>query len=150
MRRYWYIWILVAIIAVPGAVIARLQWANSVPALPKSLPATAIWVPAPPAPLDFSPRGYWLACWLDATRNVNRCKVTDYKGRNPTFEADYSPLAGPSPVPETRLHLKPLESTTELFVTVGEEMPPIAQLEDGTVLVPTKDVSQFRKRYASK
>jgi hypothetical protein len=150
MRRYRYIWIFVAIIAVLGAVAVRLQRAASVPSRPKSLPATAIWVPAPPAPLDFSPRGYWLACWFDATRNVNRCKLTDYKGRNPTFEADYSPVTGTNPVPEVRLHLKPLKSTTELFVTVGEEMPPIAQLEDGTVLVPTKNLSQFRERYASK
>src|ERR1700691_3001322 len=111
MRRYWYIWILVAIIAVLGAVIARIQWANSVPSRPKNLPVAAIWVPAPSAPLDFSPRGYWLACWLDAARNVDRCKLTDYDGTNPKLEADYSPVSGPNPVPETRLHLKPLEST---------------------------------------
>ncbi len=146
MRRYWFIWILVAIVAALGAVIARVQWATSVPARPKNFPAAAIWVPAPPAPLDLSHRGYWLACWLDTTRNMDRCKLTDYKGRNPTFDADYSPVAGPDPVPEARLHLKPLKSTTELFVTVGEEMPPVAQLEDGTVLVPTEDLSQFRER----
>lgn len=150
MRRYWYIGIVIVIVAALGAVIARVQWAISVPARPKNFPAAAIWVPAPPAPLDFSPRGYWLACWLDATRNVDRCKLTDYKGRNPTFDADYSPVAGPDPVPETRMHLKPLKSTTELFVTVGEEMPPVAQLEDGTVLVPTENLSQFRERYNTK
>jgi hypothetical protein len=150
MRRYWYIGIgiVVAILAVLGAVLARLQWASSVPARPKNLPVTAIWVPVPPVPLDFSPRGYWLACWLDTTRNVDRCKLTDYKGRNPEFEGDYAPVAGPNPVPEARLHLKPLESTFQLFAPAGQDEVPIAQLQDGTVLVPTKDLPQLRQRYA--
>jgi hypothetical protein len=149
MRRYWYIGIVVAILAALGAVVGRIQWAASVPSRPKELPPTAIWIPAPPAPLDFSPRGYWLACWLDAARNVNRCKLTDYKG-NPKFEADYSPTAGLDPVPEARLHLKSVSSTTELWVPVGQEMVPVARLEDGTVLVPAQDLPQLRERYASK
>jgi hypothetical protein len=150
MRRYWYIGTVVAIVAVLGAVAARLQWAASVPSRPKNLPATAIWVPVPLTPLQFSPDGYWLACWLDAARNVDRCELTDYKGRNPEFEADYSPVTGPNPVPEARLHLKPLESTFQLFAPAGQDEVPIARLEDGTVLVPTRDVSQLRERYASK
>lgn len=150
MRRYWYIGIgiVIAVLAVLGAIAARLQWANSVPARPKNLPVTAIWVPAPPAPLDFSPRGYWLACWLDTTRNVDRCEVTDYKG-NPSYEADYSPIVGTNPVPEARLHLKPLSSTMDLWQAAGQDTVPIAQLQDGTVLVPTKNLPQLRKYYAS-
>lgn len=148
-HRYWYIWIVAAIVAVLGAIVARIQWANSVPSRPKNLPTTAIWIPAPPAPLDFSPRGYWLACSLDAVRNVDRCELTDYKG-HPSFEADYLPVAGPGPVPEARLHLKPLSSTTELWVPVGQETVPVAHLEDGTVLVPAQDLPQLRERYASK
>jgi hypothetical protein len=158
MDRYWYIWVLITFIAVPGAVVARIQWANSVPSRPKTLPATAIWIPAPPAPLDFSPRGYWLACWLDGTRNVDRCELTDYKGKevtyfkgDPGFEPeDYSPVTGSNPVPEARLHLKPLSSTTELWEAVGRETVPIAQLQDGTVLVPTQDLPQLREHYESK
>ena len=149
MHRYWYIGVLVIILAILGALVARVQWASSTPSRPKELPATAIWVPAPPAPLDFSPRGYWLACWLNATHNVNRCKLTDYKG-NPTFETDYLPTAGPNPVQEARLHLKPLSSTTELWVPVGQKMVPVAPLEDRTVLVPAQDLPQLRERYAPK
>ena len=147
MRRYWYIWVVIAIVAALGAVAARLQWAASPPSRPKGLPATAIWILAPPAPLDFSPRGYWLACWLDGTRNVNRCKLTDYKG-NPRFEADYLPVSGPNPVPEDRLHLRSVGSE-ELWAPTGQELVPVAHLQDGTVLVPAQDLSQLRQRYAS-
>ena len=149
MRRYLHVGaaIVIVVVAVFGAGAARLRWAASTPSRPKELPATAVWIWAPPAPLDFSPRGYWLACWLDATRNVNRCKLTDYKGRNPTFEADYLPVAGPNPVPEDRLHLRAMKSE-DLWAVVGQEIVPVACLEDGTVLVPAEDVSQLRKRYA--
>ena len=149
MDRYWYIWVLITIIALLGAFVARIQWANSVPSRPKTLPATAIWIPAPPAPLDFSPRGYWLACWLDGTRNVDRCKLTDYRGRNPKFEADYSPVTGPNPVPEDRLHLRAADPE-DLWAVAGQELVPVAHLENGTVLVPTRDLSELRQRFAPK
>jgi hypothetical protein len=150
MRRYWYsgIGIVIGIVVALEATIARIQWANSVPSRPKSLPATAIWIPAPPAPLDFSPRGYWLACWLDTTRNVDRCKLADYKG-SPSFEADYSPVTGPNPVAEDRLHLRSVNSE-ELWAPAGQEMVPIVHLQDGTVLVPAENLTQLRDRYTSK
>lgn len=147
-RRRYEAAIVIVVVAVLGAVAARLQWAASTPSRPKDLPATAIWIPAPPAPLDFSPRGYWLACWLDAARNVDRCKLTDYKGRSPTFEADYSPVTGANPVPEDRLHLRAVGSE-DLWAVAGQELVPVAHLEDGTVLVPTQDLPQLRQRYAS-
>jgi hypothetical protein len=149
MKRRWYIGIgiVIAIVAALGAIVARIQWANSVPSRPKNLPATAIWVSAPPAPLDFSPRGYWLACWLDAARNVDRCELTDYKG-HPDFEADYSPLAGPNPVPEARLHLRSMNSEG-LWAVASQELVPVARLQDGTVLVPTEDFARLRKNFAS-
>lgn len=149
MHRYWYIWGVIAVVAALGVVVARIQWAVSVPPRPKTLPATAVWVPAPPAPLDFSPRGYWLACWLDAARNVDRCKLTDYKGKNLSFEADYSPVTGPNPVPEDRLHLR-FVSSEELWASAGQEMVPIVHLQDGTILVPAQDLSQLHQRYAPK
>jgi len=159
MRRYWYVGIGIAlvIVATLGAVVARIQWANSVPSRPKTLPATAIWVPAPPAPLDFSPRGYWLACWLDGARNVDQCELTDYKGKEVTYfkgdsgfePTDYSPVSGPDPVPEARLHLRSMTSE-ELWAPAGQGLVPIAHLQDGTVLVPTADLAQLRQRYAPK
>lgn len=148
MKRYWYIWIVIAILAVLATVVGRILWANSVPSRPKTLPVTAIWIPAPPAPLDFSPRGYWLACLLDTTRNVNLCELTDYKG-NPSFEADYSPVVGHNPVSEDRLQLRPM-SSEDLWVSAGQKLVPIAHLQDGTVLVPTEDLPLLRERYASK
>lgn len=150
MRRCLYIGIgiVIAIVAALGAIVGRIQWANSVPSRPKTLPATAIWIPAPPAPLDFSPRGYWLACWLDTARNVDRCELTDYKG-HPSFEADYSPVTGTNPVPEARLHLKPMTSEN-LWAPAGQELVPVARLQDGTVLVPAQDLSQLSQRFASK
>ena len=148
MRRYWYIWIAVVVVAVVVAVIARLHWAASTPSRPKDLPATAIWIPAPPAPLDFSPRGYWLACWLDIARNVDRCELTDYKGKS-SFEADYSPVSGANPVPEARLHLGSMTSE-DLWAPAGQKLVPVAHLQDGTVLVPTEDLPQLRQHLASK
>jgi hypothetical protein len=146
MRRYLYIGvgIVLVVVAALGAVISRIQWANSIPSRPKKLSATAtaVWVPAPPAPLDFSPRGYWLVCWLDGARNVDRCELTDYMGDNPSFVADYSPLAGQNPVPENRLHLRSV-SSEELWAVAGQEMFPIAHLQDGTVLVPTEDLGKW-------
>lgn len=148
MNRNRYVWIVVVLLAVLGAIVGRIQWANSVPARPGTMPATAIWIPAPPAPLDFSPRGYWLACWLDTARNVNQCELADYKGKV-SFEDDYSPLTGSHPVPEVRLHLRSV-SSEDLWAPAGQELVPIAHLQDGTVLVPIREVSQLRGRYASK
>ncbi len=132
-----------------GALILRIQWASSTPSLPTGLPQTAIWIPGPPVPLDFSRRGSWLACWLDHDLHVDRCSLTDYKG-NSEFEADYSPVAGPNPVPENRLHLKSLDSTMDLWSAIGQDFVPIAHLEDGTILVPARDVDKFRTRFISK
>jgi hypothetical protein len=115
------------------------------PKRPKDLPTTAVWIPAPPAPLDFSPRGYWLACWLDHTRNVDRCKLTDYQG-NPSFDEDYSPVVGTNPVPEDLLNLKNMGSS-DLWAVVGQDLVPIARLKDGTILVPTRNLAQLRPRY---
>jgi hypothetical protein len=148
MHRFWYIGVVVVILAILGAGVARVQWASSTPSRPKKMPATAIWVPAPPAPLDFAPRGYWLACWLDAVRNVDRCELTDYKGHS-AFQADYSPVIGLSPVPENLLDLKPTDSTG-LWAAVNEELVPIAHLQNGAVLVPTKNLSELRQRFAPK
>jgi hypothetical protein len=141
--------VVVLITAMLSALGIRVWWASSAPSRPKGLPETAIWVPAPPAPLDLSPRGYWLACSIDETRNVDHCKVTDYKGKS-KFEADYLALNGPNPIPKDRLHLNHFGSTTDLWVVVGQELVPIARLEDGTTLVPTQYAAELRPRFAPK
>jgi hypothetical protein len=88
-------------------------------------------LPSPPAPLDLSPRGYWLARWLDRTRNVDRCELTDYSG-NPKVAEDYSPVLGTNPVPEELLRLKDIRST-DLWAVAGQDLVPVARLRNGTV-----------------
>jgi hypothetical protein len=137
--------IILAVVALAlVAIVLRVWWASSTPSRPKSLPVTSTWYPVPPTPLNFSPDGYWLACWVDHTRNVNRCKLTDYKGRNSEFETDYSPLGGSGPVPEDQLRLIS-GYTTDLFAAAGHDFVPIARLKDGTILVPTHDLAEFRQ-----
>ena len=149
-RRYirWFVIALAVTVAGLVALGLRLHWAASPPSRPKNLPADAIWVPVPPTPLEFTPNGYWLACWFDPARNVDRCETTDYKGKQ-EYVADYAPLNGPNPVPEDLLKLKPVESTFDLFAFAGDtieaDMVPIARLEDGTILVPSRDLAAFRK-----
>jgi hypothetical protein len=146
MRRYWYIWVLIAIIAVLGALVARVQWANSVPSRPKTLPATAVWVPAPPAPLDCAPRGYWLACWLNDDLNQDYCKVTDYSGRI-DFEGEFSPVVGSNPIPDSGLHLKKVEDWA--WSEQGQRTVPVVHLDNGTILVPTRNLAEMRRLYFS-
>jgi hypothetical protein len=142
--RLILVFIVVVALALFSMLFLSIRWAAD-PRRPTDLPQTAIWIPAPPAPLDLYPRGYWLACWLDRTRNVNRCKLTDYKGK-PKFDDDFSPVAGPNPVPEDRLSLKHMGST-DLWAVAGQDLVPIARLKDGTILVPTRNLAELRPRY---
>ena len=148
MDRYWYIWVLITIIAVLGALAARLQWAGSTPARPKTLPATAIWVRTPPTPLEFSPQGDWLACWLNKARNSDYCRVTDYRGKL-EFEGDFSPISGLNPVPDSDLRLK--NGTGDLWAWSDQDKRsvPVAYLQDGTILVPTRNLAELRRLYFS-
>jgi hypothetical protein len=149
MRRYWYIGVVVVILAIVGGGVARIQWANSIPSRPKDLPVAAVWVPAPPAPLDFSPRGYWLACWLNKSQNQDYCKVTDYKGTS-DFEGDFSPVAGSNPIPDNDLHLKKVE-TGSLWAWSEQDQRtvPVVHLDDGTILVPMRNLAELRHLYFS-
>jgi hypothetical protein len=141
--------ILAMIVVVVGAIVIRLSWAASTPSLPKGLPKTAIWLPAPPTPLNFSPSGYWLACWLDHTRNVDRCKLTDYKG-NSKFEEDYTAIAGLNPIPDDRLNLTKVgDSDLWAWSRQDSRGVPVAHLKDGTILVPSRDLVELRNRFSS-
>jgi hypothetical protein len=130
-----------------GATDVHLLSAASDPQRPKNVPKNAKWIPGPPAPLDLSPRGVWLACWVDQSRNVNRCKVTDYKG-NTQFDEAYVAVSGRGPVSNDRLHVKPI-TTMELWTWVKKDHRdvPIVRLEDGTILVPARDIDDLRARY---
>jgi hypothetical protein len=130
-----------------SAVVVRLHWASTTPSRLKGMPRNAIWVPAPPAPLDLFPRGVWLGCWLDRERNVNRCKVTDYAGSS-IFDEDFSPVIGPVPIAEEQLQLKEV-GTMELWAYPEKDRRgvPIVRLKNGSILVPSRDVAELRARF---
>jgi hypothetical protein len=109
----------IGVAAVLGFLGIRLLWAARIPSRPKAMPQTSIWVPGPPAPLDLSLRGVWLGCWLDETKNVNHCKVTDYKG-NAQFDEDFLPVNGHAPIAHEHLHLKQI-GTLELWTWIEED-----------------------------
>jgi hypothetical protein len=125
---------------------ACLSGAPMTPARPESMPQNAIWIPGPGAPLDRTPRGVWLACWLDRAKSTNRCKVADYKG-NIQFDEDFLPIAGSSPIPSELLHLRQT-GTMDLWTWVEKDSRevPIVRLENGVVLVPARDIEVLRKR----
>jgi hypothetical protein len=85
---------------------------------------------------------------LDVTRNVDRCKVADYKGRI-EFDEEFAPVTGGGPLADTEL--KPKQTgTMELWTWVEEHkrQVPVVRLENGTVLVPQRDVEFLRSRYS--
>jgi hypothetical protein len=136
---------LVAVFA--GLVFFRLWWASLPPTRPKDMPPDSVWIEAPVAPFDFSPRGYWLGCWLDTLRNLNRCCVTDWRG-HVEFQDEYKALSGSEPVPQTDLRLR-LVDTAQLSTWSDsyQAMVPIALLTDGQILVPTKAYDELRRRF---
>jgi hypothetical protein len=131
-----------------GATMLRLHWAASAPSRPNGMPENAIWVPAPLSPLDLSRRGVWLGCRLDRSKNVNRCKLTDYAGST-ELDEDFLPVTGAAAVGADRLHLKKV-GTMELWTWSERDhrSVPIVHLEDGTILVPSRNLTELRARYA--
>jgi len=129
---------------------ACLSGAPVSPPRPKSMPLNAIWMPGPNAPLDRTPRGVWLACWLNQAKSINRCKVADYKG-SVQFEEDFLPVAGVAPVPSELLRPQPV-GTMELWTWVEKDKRdvPVVRLENGTILVPARDLEVLRGRYSQK
>lgn len=139
--------VLGAVLAVVACLGVSLMWAAHTPSKPKDMPATSVWVPGPNAPLDFPPRGVWIGCWLEKTRNVNRCKVADYKGQV-EFEEDFVSVTASGSIPDAELKLKQI-GTMELWTWVEEHKRevPVIRLQNGTVLVPKRDVDALRIRY---
>jgi len=137
---------------VAGVALLATCWGAvaAAPPRPKSMPPNAIWVPGPNAPLDRTPRGVWVGCWLDRVKNVNHCRVTDHGGRV-EFDEDFVPVVGSGPVKEELLRLRSI-GTMELWTWVEEDSRdvPVVRLVDGTILVPARDAEALRGRYAEK
>jgi len=141
----------VVLIAALGLFFARIWWASQTPIRPTNIPATSIWIPAPAAPFDLSPRGWWMGCRLDAHQSSNRCYLADRQGRI-EFDDEYRPLTGSSPVPEAELTLSVAKYKREHLWTASNQLRreiPIARLANGQVLVPIEALDEFRNRAAS-
>lgn len=136
------------VLGILACLAGRLVWAAHTPSRPKDMPTASIWVPGPNAPLDLSPRGVWVGCWLDKAKNVNRCKVANFKG-HVEFEEDFVPVNGGGPLPDAELNPKHI-GTMELWTWVDEHKRevPIVRLKNGTILVPERDLAALRSRYA--
>jgi hypothetical protein len=135
-------------LAVVGVFGLRLLWASRTPSRAPVMPEQSMWMPGPRAPLDLSARGVWVGCWLDQARLVDRCRVADYRG-NIQFDEESVPLAGSPPVADTNLRLKRV-GTMKLWTWVETErrQVPVVRLENGTVLVPTRDARVLQSRFA--
>lgn len=147
MRRFIISTLSVLVFALV-VIFLRLWWASLPPSRPKNMPPGSIWIEAPAAPLDFSPRGYWLGCWTVAPQDANRCAVTDWRGQV-KFEGAYKTLSGRSHVPSGKLRLEPVD-TGELWIWSDtlHQLVPLARLENGQVLVPVHAWSELRKKLA--
>jgi len=139
--------LLIVVVTGLTCLVLRLYWASSIPARPRTLPANAIWVPAPPVPFDLERRGDWLSCWVDRQQKVNRCRVSDCGGAT-KYEGDLLPLSGAGPIPEQRLRLKPVTTTMELWMwsDSAKRDVPIVRLTDGTVLLPANGYEELKRR----
>lgn len=106
------------------ALVARIWWAARPPKRPKGWPTSSTWMVGYHPVLSFQPQGAWVACWLEAGRNADRCKFADYKGRV-FYEHDYATCDGQPTLPNYRLRLQNQGSIWMLRLT------------DGTLLVQT-------------
>jgi hypothetical protein len=129
------------------AIFLRLWWASLPPSRPSNMPLGSVYIDAPAAPFEFSPRGWWLGCWRDTGKAAIHCAATDWRG-HVEFEDDYRPLSG-GIVPSTNLILAPTD-TGDLWMwseTLNAGVP-IAHLTNGQVLVPAKAWDELRKKLA--
>jgi hypothetical protein len=147
MRRLTIVALSVFVFALV-TIFLRLWWASLPPSRPRNMPPGSIWIEAPPAPLDFSPRGHWLGCWTVVSQSANRCAVTNWRG-NVEFEGDFKPISGASPIPAADLTLAPTD-TGDLWMwsETLNAVVPIAHLTNGQVLVPAKAWDELRNKLA--
>jgi hypothetical protein len=110
------------IVVIAGPIIFRPWWVSHPPSRPKNMPASAVWIAGPPAPLFLAPRGVWLGCWLEAQRGVDKCRFANYDGVV-LKEGDYTTCNDNPPVPETRLKPRNHDQSTAFIF-----------LQDGTML----------------
>jgi hypothetical protein len=136
------------LIALAGFAFARLWWASLPPSRPKNMPTGSIWIEAPAVPLEFSPRGWWMGCWVDARQNTNRCALSDWRG-HVEFEDEYKPLTGQAPIPAAELDIWLMDSG-RLWTWSEKMQKEIPVLASGRILVPAEAWAELRSRLASR
>lgn len=113
-------------------VVARFWWATLTPKVPEHWPQGAVWVEAPPAPLDWSPRGQFVGCWLDSQWNTDRCQFANYRGKI-SHVGDYTTCDDRSPLSDSRLGIRAADYTKGTF---DESTIDAVKLQGGMILIP--------------
>ena len=114
------------------SVVARFWWATLTPKVPEHWPQGSVWVEAPPAPLDWSPRGQFVGCWLDHQRNVDRCQFANYQGKI-SYVGDYTTCDDQPPLLDWQLNIHPADYTKE---GGDQSLEDRVILQNGTRLIP--------------
>ena len=125
-------------------VIARFWWATLTPRVPEHWPSGSVWVEGPPAPLDWSPRGQFVGCWLDSQRNVDRCQFANYQGKI-THVGDYTTCNDRPPLSNSQLGIRAADYTKGTF---DESTMDAVKLQSGMILIPVS-ACEARKSTAS-
>jgi len=131
------------LILVAMAVCLRLWWATLTPKVPNHWPPGSVWVAAPPAPLDWSPRGDFAGCWSDDQQKVNRCQFANYKGTI-WYQGDYIDCDSHVLVAEDRLAIK--SQADWIWVKSERQELPRVHLLDGTMLIPFSACEAHKSR----
>lgn len=134
MRMLKIVGLILAVLALCiTALIARFWWATLTPRVPEHWPSGSVWVEAPPAPFDWSPRGEFVGCWLDSQRNVDRCQFANYRGKI-SHVGDYTACNDQPPLSDSQLRIRVADYTKGTF---DESTANVVKLQLGTILIPT-------------
>ena len=112
-------------------VAARFWWATLTPNIPEHWPSGSVWVEGPPAPLDWSPRGQFVGCWLDSQRNVDRCQFANYQGKI-SHVGDYTTCDDRPPLSDSQLKIRTADYTKGAF---DESTIDAVKLQGGILLI---------------
>lgn len=135
IKKAFYI---VALLAIPILLIVWLValefLANRVPGRPREVARDAVflWAPAVGFPGGLPRRGWWLACWEEAGRDL--CKLSDIDGQT-MYEGEFIRYGDRGSVTGKELQIDASKSMEEK-VWVGHELVPLAFLKNGEVLIP--------------
>jgi hypothetical protein len=113
-----------------------LLWAGHKPQRPPTVSSSALYVRPNNLPFSLHKTGYWLECWFEEDRNVDRCKLTDEDG-TVSFEDEYLPCVGHTPLPQSELVFN-IQWTGRVWTQSPDKRTnaPVVHLENGQNLLP--------------